>query len=282
MKTLKKVSSLFVFLFLVLVVNAQVDIISTKDFMTLSGANKDLVIVDASRAKNYAVNHIKGAINIDPSDFFVDSKTSGSIKSADELTAYFGGKGISENSKVVVYDEGSQKYSTRVYWVLKYLGATDVKLLHKDANEFRAAKVLLTATPAKLTATKFNATLNPMLFADFDFVKDKKGQPGVILVDFRNAEEFMGSTNNEVHIPGAVNLNHEDLLTSTGAFKSANELKVLADKLNITPESEVIVYCRTGIRSSVGFVALKNVLGINDVKLYDGSLLEWLKKAPAN
>lgn len=278
MKTFKIASFLTAFLLVALMVNAQVDIISVKDFIAM----KDVVLVDANKAKNYNVNHIKGAINIDPSDFFVDSKTSGTIKSADVLAAYFGEKGINENSKVVVYDDGSQKYSTRVYWVLKYLGATDVKLLHKDANEFRANRVVLTAAPSKLAATKFNPRLNPDIFVDFDYVKAHKDQAGFVMADFRTPDEFTGAKNGEVGIPGAININHEDLLTDSGAFKSVDELKALAAKHNITADTELIVYCRTGIRAAVGFVAFKNLVGLEKVKLYDGSLLEWIKKAPAN
>lgn len=278
MLKLNKFFSLVAFFLSAVAAISQTDLISVKDFT----AQKDIVIIDANKAKNYNVNHVKGAINVDPSDFFVDGKTSGTLKSPAELAAYFGSKGINQNSKVIIYDDGTQKYSTRVYLVLKYLGAADVKLMHKDANEFRNNKVVLTASPASLTPTTFASTLNDNMLVNYDYVKSNKDRQGVVLVDVRTPEEFNGTTNGEVGIPGAININHETLLTESGAFKSPEQMKAITDKFNITPETEVIVYCRTGIRASVGFTAFKNILGFNNVKLYDGSLLEWISRTQSN
>lgn len=259
---------------------SQVDLISAKEMMDLTKSCDNLVIVDANKPKNYNVNHIKGAINIDHNDLYKEGDIKGLIKSPEDLATYFGEKGINENSKVVVYDDGSQKYSSRVYWILKYIGAKDVLILHKDMDTWRSARVPITATPGKYKATTFTPTVNPDIYATMEDVLARKDKPGVILVDCRTADEFIGVKKSDGHIPGAVNLNYEDLLTESGAFKNVDDLKSILEKYGITAESELILYCRTSVRAAVEFIVFKNVLGFENVKVYDGAYLEWVASHP--
>ncbi len=113
---------------------AQGDIISAGEFMKMFKADKNLVVVDASKADSYAKTHVKNAVNIPYKTLNKEGDIEGMLKSPDELAAIFGSKGVSETNTIVVYDGGSQKYSSRVYWVLKYLGAPNVKILHKDIS----------------------------------------------------------------------------------------------------------------------------------------------------
>lgn len=280
MKSLNIIIALAFFLFGSIAMTAQVDLISAKDFMDLTKTCDKLVIVDANKPKNYDVNHIKGAINIDHNDLYQTGDIGGLIKSPEELAAFFGKKGINENSRVVVYDDGSQKYSSRVYWILKYIGAENVHILHKDMDAWRGVRVPLTATPGKYAATTFTPTVNPAIFATLDDVVARKGQPGVVLIDCRTADEYNGVEKSEGHIPGAVNLNYEDLLSETGAFKTADELKLIAEKYGITADTELILYCRTSVRATVEFIAFKNILGFEKVRVYDGAYLEWVATQP--
>ena len=233
-----------------------------------------------NKPKNYDVNHIKGAINIYHNDLYQEGDIKGLIKSPGELAAFFGEKGINENSRIVVYDDGSQKYSTRVYWVLKYLGANKVEILHKDLDDWRAARVPLTAAPGKYDATTFSPNVNISIYANIDDVRDRKDLPGVILIDCRTADEFNGLKKSDGHIPGAINLNYADLLTETGAFKSPLDLKTMAADYGITADTEIILYCRTSVRAAVAFVAFQNILGFENVKVYDGAYLEWAANHP--
>ena len=261
-------------------VTAQVDLINAKDFMALTKSNDKLVIVDANKAKNFDVNHVKGAINIEHGDLYQSGDIEGLIKSPEELAAFFGSKGINENTEVVIYDDGSQKYNTRIYWILKYIGANNVRILHKDLDAWRAARIPLTSTPGKYAAATFNLNVNPAIFASLDDVKARSGQPGVVLIDCRTADEFNGISKSEGHLPGAINLDYEDLLTETGAFKTAEELKAIAEKNGITADTEILMYCRTSVRACVEFVAFKNILGYEKVRVYDGAYLEWVASNP--
>lgn len=280
MTSIHKISVLILFVFLSsLRLVAQLDFITAEEFTTLSKANPNLVIVDANKAKTFQTNHIKGAIHINHMEMYQEGEIKGLLKSPEELAAFFGKKGISEKSSVVLYDDASHKYTTRIYWTLKYLGANDVKILNKDMEAWKKVRLPLTTEVIALKAATFTPVLNTAILATFEEVVKAEGQPGIVLVDSRNADEFAGKTeDSKGHIPGAINLDQALMLTETGYFKPADELKAIVEAAGITPDKEVIVYCVTGVRASVLYYAFKNVLGYEKVKVYDGSYNEWVAK----
>ena len=107
-----------------------------------------------------------------------------------------------------------------------------------------------------------------------------KEKPEAVIVDCRTADEFNGLKKSEGHIPGAININYEELLTDTGAFKDIEALKTIAEKYGVTPDKELILYCRTSVRAAPAFIAFKNILGYENVRVYDGAYLEWVASHP--
>jgi len=246
--------------------------------MSLVKAKKELVIIDVSKEDTYRTVHIKNAINIPHTKLYAKGEIEGVLKSDVELAALFGKHGVSNASSIIIYDEGSQKYSSRVYWILEYLGASDVKILHKNMDQWKKERVPLTRLPGKLPATTFNAKPNPAISVDMAYVKSKLNNPSTILIDARTAEEFNGTSETPEspgHIPGAINLNYEDVLNAKKAFKSKEEIAAIANKLGITSDKELVLYCRTSVRGAVLFAAFYDILGYKNVKVYDGALAEW-------
>jgi len=256
---------------------AQTDIISAKELKDLMKSNQELVVVHAGKSKAYNQNHIKGAIRIHHMDMYQkENDVSGLLKSPEELAAFFGELGISENSEVVIYDNGSQKYNTRIYWTLKYLGAKNVKMLHNDMGEWGKVRLPLTTAATELKPVTFTPTVDPTILADLEYVKNNKDNDNVVLIDARTVEEYTGEDEkSDGHIPGAINVNYELFLTDDGAFKSEEDIRALVTELGITPEMEVIAYCKTSVRAAPVFVAFKNILGFENVKVYDGAYNEW-------
>ena len=275
-------SLLTVFLFLGAALNAQTEIITAAEFMALTKSSDNLVLIDANTAKNYQASHIKDAIFVNHNDLYQKGDISGLIETPENLAAFFGSLGITETSTIVVTDDGTQKYNARVYWILKYIGAQNVKVLHKDMNEWRAARIPLTSVAPKVKPATFTPTVNPDIFADLAYVKDNKDLENVVVVDCRTPDEYTGVKNSEGHIPGAINIDYVNWLTDTGAFKSAEEIKALAEANGITADTEVILYCRTSVRATPAFIALKNILGLEKVRVYDGAYLEWAANYPVN
>ena len=196
------------------------------------------------------------------------------------MAKILGNKGVSNDDTIVVYDEGSQKYSTLVYWILKYLGAKEVKVMHKEMNAFRDARVKLTSEVPAVKAKTFTVNLVPEINADVAYVESAIGNPNVIIIDARTPDEFNGvrnekSTYSNGHIKGAINIPYESLVkTGTNVFISPDEFKKLAG-IELSPEKTYLLYCKTGIKGATLYTYMTNVLGFKNVKNYKGAYAEW-------
>ena len=275
MKTIRNTFILgFAFLLVSTTVWAQGDIITAADFMKLFKTDKSLVIIDASKAADYKKSHIKNAINI-PNVELNNNKDDGFLLSTDELAGIFGAKGVSNDAAIVVYDGGTQKPASRVYLVLKYLGVSNVKILHKDMATFKKSRVPLTPMAAKKKATTFTVNVDQSILASLADVKAGNAK----LFDARDANEFAGTTEKSTgHIPGAIHLSFKDVQDANHAFKTKAELEKIMAAHGVNADSPIIVSCQSGKRAAVLYVAFTSVLGYKNVKMYDGSYNEWVAK----
>ena len=280
MNTTKLFSSILIFILGLSSVFAQ-DLITAKEFIALQKEKPNLVVVDASKDKLYATSHIEGAINI---PYVIlnekEPKIDGTMLPVQEMAKILGNKGVSNDDTIVVYDEGSQKYSTLVYWILKYLGAKEVKVMHKEMNAFRDARVKLTSEVPAVKAKTFTVNLVPEINADVAYVESAIGNPNVIIIDARTPDEFNGvrnekSTYSNGHIKGAINIPYESLVkTGTNIFISPDEFKKLAG-MELSPEKTYLFYCKTGIKGATLYTYMTNVLGFKNIKNYKGAYAEW-------
>ncbi len=253
-------------------VMAQGDIISAADFMKMFKTNKNMIVVDASKADSYTKTHIKGAVNIPHKTLYNETEVEGLIKDPAELASIFGSKGVSETKTIVVYDGGTQKYSSRVYWILKYLGAPDVKILQKDMDFWRKSRVPITKMPSKVATVTFTPKVNSAIYADMAFVKSGTAT----IIDARTTEEFDGTSDKSAgHIPGAINIGYKEVLNAKEGFKTKAEMEAFAAKYKLSADKPIVVYCNTGVIAAVIYVGLTDVLGWTNVKVYDGAYKEW-------
>lgn len=258
----------------VISVQAQ-DLISVNELAKIS-KNSDVVIVCASSSDNYKV-HITGAVNIPHNSLCNDKPVRNVIKPTSEMAKLLGESGVSTDKTIVVYDEGSGKYANRMYWMLKYLGAPNVKVLDGNFTAWKAGRKPITGAPAKVNATTFNAKTDASQMATMDEVMKAVGDHSYVIIDARTPEEYAGTAETELrkgHIPGAVNINYETLLDSKGLIKSKEELKAIFSAKGVTSDKTAIVYCETSVRACVVYTALK-VMEYPKVKIYDGAYLEW-------
>ena len=253
-------------------------IINAKDFAAELKNNKSFVVIDVQAADVYAKQHIQGAINIPHKSLYKTGPIEGQFKDAAELAAIFGKAGVNETTSIVLYDDGSQKYNSRVWWVLKYLGATDVRLFHKEKSQMEAARIPITSTPTTKKAVVFTPTVKETMNVSMEAVKLLNGNANYVLLDAREPDEFNGIDKDKKsngHLPGAILMNFKELLSQTGAYKSKDEIISTAAKFGVTPEKEIVVYCQTGIKAAVLYIALKEIAGFPNVKLYAGAYAEW-------
>ncbi len=258
-------------------------LIETKDLMAKMG-QPDLVIVDVRIPEAYELGHIKGAINISV------KLTQGTVKgvkenmlSTPDLEKLLGSKGISPDSYVVLYDENVQDYSTLFFWTLDALGHKKMAVLNGGISKWSKEGLPVATEETKLPPTKYTAQYDASKVATLDDVKKSLGKKEVVLVDTRAPKEFTGETpGRDVgrgggRLPGAVNV---DWVTNSATkdgfkvYKSADELLSMYEKAKVTKDKEMIVYCRTGLRSTNTYFVLK-LLGYPKVRSYDGSMIEW-------
>jgi len=252
------------------------DIISVKEFLKIK-KDPNVVLVSARKPADYKKVHIAGAININHKDLYKASPKS-TLKSNAEIAKILGEKGISNSNTIVLYDNGSGKYSGRMYWILKYLGAKDVKLLDGHMKAWRMARKPVTKNPAKRKATTFAVNLNKGGIANIAQVKKASTNPASVIVDVRSADEFKGIKESKLpkgHIPSAINLEFKKVMTSKGKLKSKEALQALFTAAGITKDKEVILYCESSVRAGIVYLALTSALDYPNVKVYDGALFEW-------
>ncbi|HLN52836.1 MAG TPA: rhodanese-like domain-containing protein [Lentimicrobium sp.] len=240
--------------------------------------NKNVILIDVMAADVYAKQHIQGAINIPHKSLYKEGPVEGQFKDAAELATLFGNKGVSNTAKIIIYDDGSQKYNSRVWWILNYLGANEVLLFHKDMAMLEAARIPLTVTPTTLKPVTFEVNLVHDMNIEMASLKSIINNPDIILLDAREKDEYDGldkAGKSKGHLPNAIFMNFKEVLTENGQYKSVEEIKATATKFGITPEKQVIVYCQTGIKASVLYFAFKELAGLTNVRLYAGAYAEW-------
>ncbi len=252
-------------------------IISAKDLSKLAKSG-DVIIVSGRQTADYSKKHIKGAVNIFHKDLYKADGISAMLKSADEIAKIFGEKGITENSKLVIYDNGKGKFAGRLYWIFDYLGAKDVSILDGHLKGWGKVRGKVTKDPTEIEPATFKASPNAAILADIDYVKANKDK--VILVDVRSADEFNGIDEDEKitrkgHIPGAVNLEYKKVLNEDETLKSKEELSKLFTDAGISSDKEIILYCASSVRAGIVYMVLTSILDYPNVRVYDGAFYEW-------
>ncbi len=274
---MKKLIGILILLLAVQLVFAGV--VSAKELKALAKSG-DVIIVSTRQASDYSSKHIDGAINIDHKSLYKTDGVSSMLKSTNEIAKIFGEKGISANSKIVIYDTGSNKAAGRLYWIFKYMGASDVNILDGHLKGWGKVRGKVTKNATKITPTTFNAAPDKAILTDMAYVKAHKGDANVVLLDVRSADEFAGKDTDKNlkrygHIPGAVNLEYKAVVNEDGTIKSKDEITKAMNAAGVTSDKEIILYCATSVRAGIVYMALKDILGYPNVKVYDGAYYEW-------
>jgi thiosulfate/3-mercaptopyruvate sulfurtransferase len=206
------------------------------------------------------------------------------------LAAQLRRAGVGEDTTVVLYGGNNNWFAAYAYWLLRYLGFANVRLLDGGRKKWELESRELTQDVPTFPAT--DLTIGQPVNGDFRALRDDvlgrvlEGDDRTSFIDVRSPEEFRGEklapdhlpqeqAQVPGHIPGAANIPWVQAANDDGTFKSADELLALYERAGITSDQEVIAYCRIGERSSHTWFALHELLGFDDVKNYDGSWTEY-------
>jgi thiosulfate/3-mercaptopyruvate sulfurtransferase len=258
------------------------DVISAKELAKIY-KSKDVVVVSTRKATDYKKVHIAGAVHVKHMDLYKDGPVKSMLKSPADIAKILGEKGISADKKIVIYDGGTGKYSGRLYWILKYLGAKDVVLLDGHLKAWRAARKPVTKNPTKITPVTFTPQVNKAILATMADVQKAIADKNTLIVDVRSEAEYKGTKEDvkvkKGHIASAINIEFKEVMNARAQIKPAEELKALFAAKGITPDKNIILYCESSVRAGVVYMVLTSGLGYKNVKVYDGAFFEWESKA---
>ncbi len=256
----------------------EAQVISVKELAGMMESG-DVILVSARKAADYKKVHIPGAISLWHEDFYKDGDIKAVLKSPEEIAKILGANGICGTKTVVVYDNGKNTFAGRIYWILKYMGCTDVRILDGHMKMWRKGRKPVTKDPVEIVAVEFKGTVNTAAITTMDQVIAKKDDPATVLVDNRDKEEFdgeKGTIERKGHIPAAINFNYKEIVNEDGTIKDKAEIEKLVSGAGITSDKEVILYCETGIRAGIVYMALTSMLEYPNVSVYDGAMFEWI------
>jgi thiosulfate/3-mercaptopyruvate sulfurtransferase len=244
-----------------------------------------IIEVDVEPAKGYEVGHIEGAIGwnwqTDLCDTtirdLIDPRTFGQLASR---------AGINPDDTVVFYGDMNNWFAAWAFWQFKYHGHKDVRLMNGGRKKWELeGRPWSTQTPEVRPSKYPTPASDESVRAYRDDVLTTLGQNRINLVDVRSPDEFTGKIiappgMNETaqrggHIPGAKSIPWSKTANDDGTFKSPEELKKLYAGAGVDFNKPTVAYCRIGERSSHSWFVLRYLLGMNDVKNYDGSWTEW-------
>ena len=236
---------------------------------------------------SYDSGHIPGAVAFNWRTQ-LQNQINRDIISKDAFEKLAGSAGISSDDTVVLYGDNNNWFAAYGFWLFKLYGHEKLHLLNggrvKWLNEPDAPQTKETPkiTPVKYTISLQNKDFRALLHE----VLKASGRHDRNLVDVRSVDEFTGkiiappnlpeTAQRAGHIPGAKNIPWSTAVNPDGTFKSAGELhQIYVEEKGVDPKKASIAYCRIGERSSHTWFVLKYLLGLANVKNYDGSWTEY-------
>lgn len=235
------------------------------------------VILDVRSAEAFQKAHIPGAVHIDHASWkaaFDDGND------AAGWSKRIGQLGITRATPVVLYDDADMKNAARIWWLLRYWGVQDARLLNGGWHAWQAQDLPTTDKPTPpAKAVDFQAEAQEARLADKDQLLKLLGSGKLQIVDTRSFAEFCGTAtgNNQRGgaIPNAKHLEWNELIDDkTHRFKPPAEISKLFEKAGIDPQRPVATHCQSGGRASVMVFGLE-LMGGNDVRNYYRGWSEW-------
>jgi thiosulfate/3-mercaptopyruvate sulfurtransferase len=235
----------------------------------------------------YEKGHIPGAVawnwNLD-----LHAPLGRDYVAQDGLSALLQRAGVGRDTTVVLYGGNNNWFAAYAYWLVRYLGFGNVKLLNGGRKKWELESRELSQDVPSHPPSDFEleGPLNGEWRAFRDEVLDRVREGHGAFVDVRSPEEYRGEklapdhlpqeqAQVPGHIPGAANIPWAKAANDDGSFRTAEELRELYEGAGVTSDKEVIAYCRIGERSSHTWFALHELLGYDNVKNYDGSWTEY-------
>jgi thiosulfate/3-mercaptopyruvate sulfurtransferase len=243
-------------------------------------------LVDVSSKRGvYEQGHLLNALYVDWQKDLTDAgnPVAGQVITKAQAEALWSRLGIGTEDTVVLYDDTNSLFAARAFWVLKYYGHQDVRILNGGRKQWVAEKRELTTQSPQIAPSQYVAQEpNAAIRATADDVLAGVDDAGQAFLDARSPNEYAGTDVRSArggHVPGATNVNWSRTVNADGTFKTTQELQALYQVASVSGDQEVITYCQTGVRAAHTWFVLTYLMGYSNVRTYDGSWEEWGNRA---
>jgi thiosulfate/3-mercaptopyruvate sulfurtransferase len=257
----------------------------TADWVQEHLDDENIVLVEVDEdTSSYDAGHIRGAVKLDWTTDLQDQVRRDFVD-REQLEALLSERGISNDDTVILYGGNNNWFAAYAYWYFKLYGHQDVKLLDGGRKKWELDGRELTDEPTKREPATYKAQEQDHSIRAFrDEVVAAIGTQN--LIDVRSPDEFAGrllapahlpqeQAQRAGHIPTAGNVPWSKAANDDGTFRSDDELRKLYTDAGVDEARDTIAYCRIGERSSHTWFVLHEILGLKNVKNYDGSWTEY-------
>lgn len=270
--------------------NTKSELLVSPEWLYEHRGDPDLVIVDCPMAEgSYNRAHIPGAVQL-PAHPYIKAKARGNITrhlpGPDEFKALMADLGIGENTSVVLYDDRGSVFAARLWWVLRYYGHENAKVLNGGWQGWVSSGLPVSFETSKASdrVKAFSPSTNPDRLATLGQIKENYHAQNWRILDVRSHDEYVGKDDRgnkrAGHIPDSIHLEWTRFLENSNdteavrRFRSPEEIQELLEEYRINENQTIVTLCQSGIRASLVAFALE-LVGYPVIKLYDASMGEW-------
>ena len=248
-------------------------VLVTTDWLAEHAGGDGVVVAEVDEDPElYEQGHIPGAVKLHWRDDLQDPVRRDLVDKA-AFEALLGERGIGNDTTVVLYGDKNNWFAAYAYWYLKIYGHADVRILDGGRQKWiDEGRELTTEAPTVQPASYTAQERDESIRVYRDDVLEGLGRDGRALVDVRSPQEYSGEllappgyeqegASRGGHIPTAQSVPWAQAVRDDGTFKPAGELRELYGGKGVTPEKEVLAYCRIGERSAHTWFVLRELLG---------------------
>jgi thiosulfate/3-mercaptopyruvate sulfurtransferase len=234
----------------------------------------------------YEQGHVENAIGLNWRKDLQQSPVRDLIDKT-QLEALLSRSGATADTTIAVYGDNNNWFAAWFFWLLKYYGHKDARLVNGGRAKWIAeGRPLTNAIPSFAKSDYRAKTPDASVRALRDLVLERITDGKSKLIDVRSPKEYSGEllapenlpqegAQRGGHIPTAQNVPWATAVAEDGRFKTADELRTIYEGKGVTKGVETIAYCRIGERSAHTWFVLRYLLGHDRVRNYDGSWTEW-------
>ncbi|QXL85478.1 sulfurtransferase [Comamonas sp. NLF-1-9] len=250
----------------------------------------ELRIVDIRDAQSFAGGHIEGALNAPYNEWLGPPENFGILPPAQDMAALVQRLALTPDSHAVVVSAGSDGTdfgaAARVYWMLKSLGVKQLSILDGGMQSWDFDGMATTKAVSAPAPSEWQPQWSPRWSATRDEVLAHVQKGDAVLLDVRPQNFYLGQFKAPMArmpgtIPGALQQDFTRWVQNGSALSVAPEqARRLAQEIRRPDGQDLVLFCNTGVWSALVWFEMHEILGMKDVKIYPGSMVDWVQAVP--